>query len=904
MKRKNVLSTDAYSTKSQKYDELLEEGISLIQKFSGEKWTDYNYHDPGITILEQLCYAITDIGYKTNFDIQDILMYQQDEFDFENKNLFFSPEKIFPSTPITIKDFRKLLINNISEVNNAWISSDPNKNSDIHGLYDIKIQLNDSIARDEFDKIILKTKRLLNSHRILCSDFNSIKILEKDIVSITANIQIDSFYVGEEILAKIFIEIENRLNSKVKSVGFEYFEGKEISPLELFQGVKTSNGIILDKDLKEKTNQIYVSEIVEIITKIEGISKVENFEIFKDGIRIFGDVITFSDNKYPSLEGHEQYFSNESLSKIVFVRNNFKYSIDEIIFSQIYDSMSLSEIGPILNKYKGKTIPKGRFKLGDFKKYYSIVNEFPALYGLKKKELDPKSPTERTGQMKQLKVYLYLFDQIMASNISLLSNIRNLFSIGHSDKTFYNQVPEDIYGLKELIKNNDKEQFQQNIQKYSENYEEYFKRKNMFIDHLLSRFGESYNSSILMNIHKHYNSNLTDYDANIYAIKAKTKYASKIIELGMDRNKAFNYLNVKDNISGFENRLKLLLNIEKEIPIPQIALDKNDFELVEKNIWSVSSKLINDNSVDLLQLPKSCYENGRANFYLNNYTAFKDIFINGVNRNSYKIVKIDQAFNILYQSENIDSLVKICKMNSENDCLEKIEQIIKSIIKLSETHEGFLSIEHILLRPLEVNDYSMNITASNNLMLFESIVSQDYKTLVNMRNNLVDLLKDRSNFSIHKNNIDKNSFRISIFDSMDNKILSSKKSFKTRKDAKKLIDEINLEGLDKLNINIISANKLNNTFPDEFNYSNEITLVIPEWPLKFQNIEFKRYFEEMIFKYLPSNIKCNIINLNFIDFRIFYDQMLKWRKAKRSNSKSIDKLSLDLIQLILKFKND
>ena len=51
----------------------------------------------------------------------------------------------------------------------------------------------------------------------------------------------------------------------------------------------------------------------------------------------------------------------------------------------------------------------------------------------------------------------------------MLSNIRNLFSIGHSDKTFYNQVPEDIYGLKELIKNNDKEQFQQNIQKYSEN---------------------------------------------------------------------------------------------------------------------------------------------------------------------------------------------------------------------------------------------------------------------------------------------------------------------------------------------------------------------------------------------------------------------------------------------------
>ena len=45
------LNTEKYSTKSQRFDELLEEGISLIQKFSGENWTDYNYHDPGITIL-------------------------------------------------------------------------------------------------------------------------------------------------------------------------------------------------------------------------------------------------------------------------------------------------------------------------------------------------------------------------------------------------------------------------------------------------------------------------------------------------------------------------------------------------------------------------------------------------------------------------------------------------------------------------------------------------------------------------------------------------------------------------------------------------------------------------------------------------------------------------------------
>ena len=41
---------------------LREMGIEEIQKLSGKIWTDFNLHDPGVTILEQLCYALTDLG--------------------------------------------------------------------------------------------------------------------------------------------------------------------------------------------------------------------------------------------------------------------------------------------------------------------------------------------------------------------------------------------------------------------------------------------------------------------------------------------------------------------------------------------------------------------------------------------------------------------------------------------------------------------------------------------------------------------------------------------------------------------------------------------------------------------------------------------------------------------------
>jgi hypothetical protein len=44
------------------YEALRAEGMRLLGRLAGAQWTDFNAHDPGVTILEQLCYAITDLA--------------------------------------------------------------------------------------------------------------------------------------------------------------------------------------------------------------------------------------------------------------------------------------------------------------------------------------------------------------------------------------------------------------------------------------------------------------------------------------------------------------------------------------------------------------------------------------------------------------------------------------------------------------------------------------------------------------------------------------------------------------------------------------------------------------------------------------------------------------------------
>src|SRR5262249_30120280 len=86
-------------------------------------WTDYNTHDPGITTLEALCYAITDLAYRVGWNIQDILAPEtapSDPLQPYPNQAFFTARDILTINPTTSDDFRRLLID-LPKVRNAWM---------------------------------------------------------------------------------------------------------------------------------------------------------------------------------------------------------------------------------------------------------------------------------------------------------------------------------------------------------------------------------------------------------------------------------------------------------------------------------------------------------------------------------------------------------------------------------------------------------------------------------------------------------------------------------------------------------------------------------------------------------------------------------------------------------------
>jgi len=112
------ISKKTPESKAKDFAFLKEEGIRYIQKVAGSTWTDYNAHDPGVTILEQLAYAINDLAYRASFDIKDLLA--EDSNGKGKQEHFFTPREVLTSNPVNISDYRKLLID-IEGIKNAWL---------------------------------------------------------------------------------------------------------------------------------------------------------------------------------------------------------------------------------------------------------------------------------------------------------------------------------------------------------------------------------------------------------------------------------------------------------------------------------------------------------------------------------------------------------------------------------------------------------------------------------------------------------------------------------------------------------------------------------------------------------------------------------------------------------------
>ncbi|MEM7658696.1 MAG: hypothetical protein AAF399_21410, partial [Bacteroidota bacterium] len=421
---------------SMDYESMRQEGINRTQMLSGDIWTDYNEHDPGITILENLCYSLTELGYKTNLPIEDLLFGKSGEAFDPRENAMFPAPEVLPCTPQTILDYRKLIIDRVLGVKNAWLV--PLDKSalgmNLNGLYHVYLQL-DSTFRGEPAEVLRHTQRLLSAHRNLGEDIDRIEILQSEKIAFQAEINLSSHVVAESVLAEIFFQIGEMLTPQIRFHTLDELMEEGASWEEIYNCPLPKHGFILDQDLQrselELLGSIHKSKLIKVLTEIEGVRSVGKFQLLLNGKPVRNEITQLPPNRFPELDmrillpnrpAGEQY-------PIQFVLGELGYSLDLQTVRQTYDRL-VTKYQQQYERPLDLTVipPQPTRRLEDIEHYDTVQNHFPEVYGIGDRGLPSRVSRSRKAYAKQMQGYLVIFEQLMANYLSQLVNIRSLFS--------------------------------------------------------------------------------------------------------------------------------------------------------------------------------------------------------------------------------------------------------------------------------------------------------------------------------------------------------------------------------------------------------------------------------------------------------------------------------------------
>lgn len=586
MSNQLTISHNKPSITALNYEKLRQEGITHIQQLAGKIWTDHGTHDPGITILEFLCMGLTDVSLRAQAPVEDLLATGlADDPDIDNS--LYLPQEILNMSPLTINDFRRLLID-IEGVRNAWLEPSNKEKLAVNcaesklerissiavadtqtitlgGLYDVKVEYE---LKEDLNKGVIKRKikKVLHQSRNLCEDFRSISEILFQSFRLCADISLTSEAEPDKVHAEILHAVEIYLNPTVQFKTLSQMLKKGYTIDEIYQGPLLECGFIEEEELEatDLQSEVYLSDIIRIIMSITGVVTVDDAVLAPKEGELDNNgqwVIKVEQGKRPVLDTDE--------SRLIYRKSGLPIQPNELLTKDYLillrnDAQARLCHKPV-NHWKA---PKGTVR-ENLSQYRSIQYDFPRLYGIGDNALPPYEYELRKTQVNRFKAYLLFFDQLIANYLAQLVNVSSVFSIsGDISRTYFVQSVEYEKITKDLLKTTQNEtDWNSNLHRLAESQDLFLDRRNRILDHLLARFSENFREYIWPSLTAASKTGeIAEDDIPEEVIKSKEKFLQNYTVISRNRAKSFNYSNSSDlwnsdNVAGVKKRICYLLGI-------------------------------------------------------------------------------------------------------------------------------------------------------------------------------------------------------------------------------------------------------------------------------------------------------------------------------------------------------
>ena len=181
------------------FESLRAQAVQFAQAASGNIWTDYNLHDPGVTLLEQSCFALSEIGYQAAHPIRDLLTDDKGQVQYFDLALY-DPRLVLPVAPVTDLDLTSYLSDQPG-VSRAWVSR-----SARIGLYDVVVIPAEQEEVDE-EALVARIADCFAQKRPLATDLGQITIAKKRDTVLSCEIEISPTADPERVAARFYYHV-------------------------------------------------------------------------------------------------------------------------------------------------------------------------------------------------------------------------------------------------------------------------------------------------------------------------------------------------------------------------------------------------------------------------------------------------------------------------------------------------------------------------------------------------------------------------------------------------------------------------------------------------------------------------------------------------------------------------
>jgi len=557
--------------------------------------------------------------------------------------------------------------------------------------------------KNKVDATFQKVNQKLHQNRNFTEDFLCLSTIESIEIGICVDIEIEPQSNVVDVMAQIQIALFDVINPPIRFYTLAQLLDQGYHSEDLFLGPKLDHGFLKEEELSncDLPTAIHSSDIIAVLMGVKGVVSVNNFLLTaydKNGKPVPG---SSSQAWSLTLSGEVNPIFTPKKSKILLFQKKIPFLLSEnnqmLVDQKIEIYKSQQKNYKLLNTNNVLPYPSGTFYQLD--EYYSIQDEFPQNYGLGKNKLSDKESDLRKAQVNQLKGYLHFYDQILADFFNQLYNAKNILDTATIDRTYFPKFlsKNDWTGGEFYSKELYTDSFEDNLWipnddqiSIYENKTNFYERRNRALDHLMARFGESFNDYVFMMYQVNQDAKGLGELSFQYEdlIQDKQNFINDYPEISSKRGIGMDYINLNtltppafwgsNSRGGYEQRVAKLLGIN-DISLRAIANDDSP-----QSQLSIPTKL------------------GVIHFKIQSPATDLAIKWNWLQEhifdpNVYTIHKSSTKY-YLYLEKNA---TKIAKVDKPFATFEVAHDYYNSLLQtLNEAFENFYSIEHLLLRPL------------------------------------------------------------------------------------------------------------------------------------------------------------------------------------------------------------